>query len=49
MSFEELENHGDSTDHSEIIDYLCKKNMSKQSIRFYKDYEVRAVWDEEKK
>ena len=21
--------------------------MSKQSIRFYKDYEVRAVWDEE--
>lgn len=21
--------------------------MSKQSIRFYKDYEVRAIWDEE--
>ena len=25
-----------------------KKNMSKKSIRFYKDHEVRAVWDEEK-
>ena len=22
--------------------------MSKKSIRFYKDHEVRAVWDEEK-